>query len=82
MRLEEYIINEAKITMKLEKGLYGKVRVIRNYKGYDKLYVIKKKGWGYYISTSYPAKSLDDMIDIEGEFWFRTLKEIKQELGI
>ena len=80
MKLRKYL-NESKITMKLEKGLYGKNRIIRNYQNYDKLYVIKKGGMGYYITDMLPA-SLDSMIKIGEEFWFGTLKEIKKELGI
>jgi len=36
---------------------------------------------GYYVSTNYPAKSLDDMIEINNEYWFGTLEEIKKALG-
>jgi hypothetical protein len=79
MRLHNYI-NEAKPTMKLEKGLYGKVRIIRGYKNHDKLYVTKHGKNGYCITDS-PKITLDNMILIDGEYWFSTLKEIKKALN-
>ena len=65
----------------MEKGLYNKVRIIRNYDNYDKLYVIKKGKFGYCISTSITI-DLNSMIEVNGEYWFGTLKQIKKAIGI
>jgi hypothetical protein len=70
-----------KLSLKFENGVYGKRRVIRGYKNYKKLYVLKEKKLGYYITDTIPV-TLDSMVAINGEYWFRTLKELKKELGI
>jgi hypothetical protein len=75
MRLNRYI-NEAKeIKSKMIKGLYGKVRIIEGYKNHKRLYVHKKGKFGYMV-TDTEKTSLDDMIEIDGQYWFGTLKEL------
>jgi len=79
MRLHNYI-NESKPIMKIVPTSYGKVRIIKNYKDYDKLYVTKHGKNGYCITDSLPV-TLDNMILINGEYWFGTLKKIKEALN-
>jgi len=67
------------IKSKLVKSVYGKVRVIEGYKEYDRLYVFKKKG--AYMISSNRRISLDDMIKVDGEYWFSTLKELHKSLN-
>ena len=67
------------IKSKLVKSVYGKVRVIVGYKDYDKLYVFKQKG-AYMLSTNRRI-SLDDMVKINGEYWFSTLRELHMALN-
>ena len=73
------ILNEG-IKSKLVKGVYGKQRVIEGYKNYRKLYVHKRARMGYCI-TSDPTIGLDNMVEIEGEYWFGTLKELHDSLN-
>lgn len=79
MKFKQYI-NESKPIMKLTPTPYGKVRIISNYKNYDKLYVTKHGKNGYCITDSLPV-NLDNMILIDNEYWFGTLKKIKEALG-
>lgn len=60
---------------------YGKIRVIENYKNYKRLYVKKQGKLGYFVTDKLPV-DLDSMIEINGEYWFGTLKKIKEALGI
>ena len=76
--VEDYL-NEA-VKSKLVKGVYGKNRVIEGYKKYGKLYVHKRKGMGYCVTTD-AMISLDNMVEIEGDFWFGTLKELHGSLN-
>lgn len=82
MRLQQYITEAIK--SRLIKGVYGKVRTIEGYKNYNKLYVFKKKvpgqGSSYMVSDSEKV-SMDSMIEINGEFWFSTLKELHGALN-
>jgi len=78
MRLIRYLTEAVK--SKLTKGLYGKVRTIEGYKDYKRLYVHKKGKFGYMV-TNTERISLDDMIEINGQFWFGTLKELHDELN-
>jgi hypothetical protein len=48
---EKYLQENA--TIKLTSTPYGKVRVIYGYKGYNKLYIIKKGKMGYYVYKSF-----------------------------
>lgn len=70
------------IKSKLIKGLYGKHRIIEGYKEYNKLYVhkINKKNFGYCVTDSMRL-SVSDMIEIDGEYWFSTLKELHNALN-
>ena len=66
------------------KGVLGKVRVIEGYKNYKRLYVFKKAYKGKnsaYIVCDSDRVSLDSMIEIDGEFWFSTLKELHKALN-
>jgi len=38
---------------------------------------ILKRNQGYCLSRFQSLASLDDMLELNGEFWFNTLKEIK-----
>ena len=78
MKFKEYI-NE-QIKSKLIKGLYGKVRVIEGYKEYKRLYVHKKGKYGFMVTDSEKV-TLDNMIQINGEYWFGTLKELHNALS-
>jgi len=77
MKLKEYLIEAIK--SKLVKGTFGKQRVIEGYKDYKRLYVFKKKG-AYLVSSSNTI-SLDSMIEINGEYWFSTLKDLHGALN-
>lgn len=63
---------------KLIQGLYKKQRVIEGYKGIERLYVFKRKGT-YCVSDS-QRLSLDSMVEINGSYWFGTLKELHSSL--
>jgi hypothetical protein len=78
MKLQQYL-NEA-IKSKLTQGVYGKARTIEGYKNHKKLYVHKRGKNGYCVSTS-SSLSLDDMIEIDDDFWFGTLKELHLALN-
>lgn len=82
MRLKQYITENIK--SKMVNTPYGKVRVIEGYKNYKKLYVLKKKPVGqkvsYIVSTDMKT-SLDSMVEINGEYWFSTLKELHKALN-
>jgi hypothetical protein len=80
MRLSK-LLNESKITMKMANTPYGKVRVIENYKDYKRLYVLKKGKHGYAITDKLPM-DIDSMVKIGEDYWFGTLKKIKEALGI
>lgn len=67
--------------MKLQNTLYGKLRVIEGYKNYKRLYVLKKGKHGYCVTDSLPL-SIDSMVKIGEDYWFGTLKKIKEALGI
>ena len=83
MKLLKYL-NESAIKSKLVKGIYGKIRVIEGYKKHDRLYVFKKKvpgqGSSYMVSDNEKV-SINSMIEINGEFWFSTLKELHKALN-
>ena len=70
------------IKSKVISSLYGKQRIIEGYKNYKKLYVhqIKKKNYGYCVSDS-SKLSVADMIEIDGEYWFSTLKDLHTALN-
>ena len=70
------------IKSKLVKSMFGKQRVIEGYKNFKRLYVhqIKKKNYGYCVSDS-SKLSIADMIEIGGEYWFSTLKELHTALN-
>lgn len=82
MKFKQYL-NEA-IKSKLTKGVYGKQRTIEGYKDYSRLYVFKKKvpgqGSSYMVSKDHRV-SMDSMVEIGGEFWFSTLKELHKALN-
>jgi len=78
MRLNQYLTEAIK--SKLIKGPTGKVRVIEGYKNYKRLYVHKKGKFGYMVSTSISI-SLDDMVEINGEYWFGSLKKLHEALN-
>ena len=80
MKLQQYLTEAKNIKSILVKGVYAKQRVILGYKKYPKLYVHKRKNMGYCV-TSYSALTLDDMVEIDGEFWFSTLKELHLSLN-
>jgi len=64
-------------------GMYGeRHRVIRGYRGIDRLYIHHKSGrrWGYYVTTSI-RPSLDSMVEIGGEYWFSTLADLQTALN-
>jgi hypothetical protein len=76
--VEKYL-NEA-VKSKLTKGVYGKIRIIENWKGHKKLYVHKQGNNGYCVTTD-PSISLDNMVEIDGQFWFGTLKDLHDSLN-
>ena len=81
-RIQEILdthLNEA-FKSKLTKGVYGKARIIENWKGHKKLYVHNRRGMGYCVTTD-ASLSLDNMVEIEGDFWFGTLKELHASLN-
>ena len=61
--------------------MYGRtIRVLEGYKPY-RIYVLHRSGrhGGYFLSTSIHA-SLDEMVAVDGEYWFGTLTELKTAL--
>ena len=80
MRLTRHLNESKEIKSKIIKGLYGKVRVIEGYKDYKRLYVHKKGKFGYMV-TDTEKVTLDDMIEIDGQFWFGTLKELHSAIN-
>ena len=72
-------LNEA-VKSKLANGVYGKIRVIEGYKKYGRLWVHKKKGMGYMVTTE-QRESLDNMVEIDGDYWFATLRELHDALN-
>jgi len=79
MKLQLYL-TEAKIKSKLSQGVYGKQRTIEGYKNYGKLFVHKRKGMGYTVTT-YSTLTLDDMIEIGGEYWHSSLNDLHDNLN-
>lgn len=69
------------IKMPLKQSIYGKVRVIEGFKGNQgpRLFV-KKTNINSYIVLDHELGGLDDMVSIEGQYHFRTLKELKEAL--
>ena len=68
-----------KPTIKLVNSVYGKVRILENFKPY-KLYIRKQRNQYYIIDDL--SGGIDAMVSINGIYWFRTLKELKKELDI
>jgi hypothetical protein len=63
-------------------GMYGeRHKVVRGWHGIDRLYIHHSKGkhGGYYVTTCI-RPSLDSMVEIAGEYWFRTLAELQAAL--
>lgn len=81
MKVYEKYLNESEIKSKLVKGAFGKVRVIENWKGHKRLYVHKRGKHGYMVTDTPKLSSLDNMIEINGEYWFGTLKELHKALN-
>lgn len=79
MRFNKYINEDIK--SKLIKGPMGKVRVIEGYKNYKRLYVHKVKKFGIMVTDNLKY-TLDDMIEINGNYWFNTLKDLHKALNI
>lgn len=82
MKFREYIKEEIK--SKLVKTPFGKQRIITGYKDYNRLYVLKRKPAGQkaaYIVTTDVKADLDNMVEIDGEYWFSTLKELHKRLN-
>lgn len=74
MKFESFL-NE---TIKLKPHpQYKGIKYIENYKGLKRVYISKQGKHGYMACTDYPCRNLDSMIEINGEYWFRTLKDIK-----
>jgi len=81
MKFKEYLM-EKNPTMKFEKSVYGKHKVIQGYKDYDRIYVVNKgKKLGYCLVTSLPP-NMDNMVEIDGEYWFGSQKDIKKAIGM
>lgn len=78
----KYLTEAAKpIKSKLTQSAYGKRRVIEGWKGYDRLFVHRSSKLKAYCVTSFSALTLNDMVEINGEFWFGTLKELHDALN-
>ena len=77
MKITQYL--KESIKSKIVKGTFGNQRIIEGYKNYKRLYVFKKKG-AYLVSLDNKI-SLDSMVEIDGEYWFSTLKELHKALN-
>ena len=68
------------VSIKTVAGVYGKARKVINYKGLTNLYVHKTsmKTW---IVTEGQCLDLESMLEINGEYHFGTLKELKAALN-
>jgi hypothetical protein len=84
MKLKHYLNEEKPLKSKMVKGVYGNQRTIEGYKDYDRLYIFKKKikgqGSAYMVSKD-DRVSMDSMVDIGGEYWFSTLKDLHKALN-
>lgn len=68
------------IKSKLVKSLYGKKRVIENYKGINRLYV-SRTNIKTYVVHYHERLSLDSMVEINNEYHFSTLKDLHKSLN-
>ena len=77
MDIKKYLITEAsKPVMRKVQGL----RVIEGWKNLKRLYVHRVKNQKAYMVTHGQKISLDDMVEIDGDYWWGTLKQLKQAL--
>lgn len=65
---------------KMIKSVYGKVRIIENYNGYKRLYVIRTNIKTYILSENI-RYNLDDMVEVNNNYHFSTLKELHNEIN-
>lgn len=87
MRFYSYIFEDKLVKSPINKGVYiiqnVAVKTKQGNMNVDKIYVYKIKSQKAYVtSLSYPMKNMDDMVSINGEYWFGTLKEIRDQLKI
>ena len=62
---------------------YGrKIRVLDGFRPY-RLYIHHKSGarWGYYVTPSL-TPFISEMVEINGEYWFTTLADLREALDI
>lgn len=62
-------------------SVYGKIRVIENWKGIRRLYVKRTHVKTYVISTA-ECLSLDSMIEVNGDYHFNTLTDLHNALNV
>jgi len=67
------------ICIKIEDPTRESVRVLRGYKKYKKLYILKSTNT-YAVSRHYPIKNAKSFLSVEGCYIFRTLKTLVSAL--
>jgi len=64
-----------------KQGVYGEVKVIDNWNGIKRLYVKRTNVKTYIVSTD-QRLTLDTMLEINGEYHFRTIAELNLALNV
>lgn len=69
------------VKVQTKQGVYGKVRVIEGWQGIKRLYVRRIKRTQSYIVLDSERLTLNNMVEINGEYHFGTLKELNEALN-